>query len=202
MYKILGADGKEYGPITAEQFRQWLSEGRINAQTKVQPEGATEWRPVAEIPELATYLPIGSAPPPMSPLNRAATPAGDMVRGPAICTLILSGLNILASLAGIVWLALQHKLPALAGMPEQNLELQRNIAMFISIPANIVGLCLAAICVLGGVQMLKLRSYGLAMTTAILMLIPCGTCCCLLNIGVGIWLLVVLTKPEVKASFQ
>lgn len=202
MYKILGADGKEYGPITAEQFRQWLSEGRINAQTKVLPEGATEWRTVAEIPELATYLPLSSTPPPMSPAGNAVTPAGDAVRGPAICTLILSGLNILASLAGIVWLAFQRKLPALAGMPEQNLELQRNIAMFVSIPANIVGLCLAAVCVFGGVQMLKLRSYGLAMTTAILMLIPCGTCCCLLNIGVGIWLLVVLAKPEVKAAFK
>ena len=28
MYKIIGADGKEYGPISAEQLRQWLNEDR------------------------------------------------------------------------------------------------------------------------------------------------------------------------------
>jgi hypothetical protein len=202
MYKILGADGKEYGPVTAEQFRQWLNEGRANAQTKVLVEGALEWRMVAEIPELATYLPISSTPPPMSPLGRTTAPGADTVRGPAICALVLSILNILASIGGIIWLAFQHKLPALAGMPEQNLELQRNLAMFVSIPANLVGLGLAVVCLFGAIQMMKLRSYGLAMTTAILMLIPCGNCCCLLNIGVGIWLLVVLSKPEVKAAFQ
>ncbi len=38
MYKIIGADGKEYGPVTSEQVRQWITEGRANAQTKVQPE--------------------------------------------------------------------------------------------------------------------------------------------------------------------
>ena len=41
MYKIIGADGKEYGPITSEQLRQWMAEGRANLQTRVLPEGAT-----------------------------------------------------------------------------------------------------------------------------------------------------------------
>jgi hypothetical protein len=200
MYKILGADGKEYGPVTPEQFRQWLSEGRVNAQTRVLIEGALEWRTVAEIPELATYLPISSTPPPMSPPGGAVS--SDTVRGPAICALVLSILNILASIGGIVWLAFQHKLPTLAGMPEQNLELQRNLAMFVSIPANLVGLGIAVVCLFGALRMMKLQSYGLALATAILMLIPCGTCCCFLNIGIGIWLLVILSKPEVKAAFQ
>jgi len=62
MYKIIGADGKEYGPITAEQLRQWMKEGRINPQTKVLPEGATEWKSLGEMPELAAAFP--SSPPP------------------------------------------------------------------------------------------------------------------------------------------
>ena len=36
MYEIIGADGKEYGPISFEQIRQWIAEGRVNAQTRVQ----------------------------------------------------------------------------------------------------------------------------------------------------------------------
>jgi hypothetical protein len=53
MYKIIGGDGKEYGPITAEQLRQWIAEGRANFQTQVLPDGATEWTMVAALPEFA-----------------------------------------------------------------------------------------------------------------------------------------------------
>ena len=44
MYKILGGDGREYGPVTAETLRQWISEGRANALTQIKPEGATAWQ--------------------------------------------------------------------------------------------------------------------------------------------------------------
>ena len=53
MYKIIGADGKEYGPVTTEQLRQWITEGRANAQTHVQSEGGTEWKPLGTLPEFA-----------------------------------------------------------------------------------------------------------------------------------------------------
>jgi len=53
MYKIIGADQKEYGPVSAEQLRQWINEGRVNAQTRVLPEGTTEWKTLAELPEFA-----------------------------------------------------------------------------------------------------------------------------------------------------
>ena len=48
MYKILGGDGKEYGPISADTLRQWVSEGRANAQTQVQVEGGTGWTALGE----------------------------------------------------------------------------------------------------------------------------------------------------------
>ncbi len=50
MYKIIGADGKEYGPVPADVLRQWVAEGRANAQTKVLAEGATQWKPLGELP--------------------------------------------------------------------------------------------------------------------------------------------------------
>ena len=53
MYRIIGADGNEYGPVTAEQLRQWIVEGRANAQTKIQTEGSTEWKALADFPEFA-----------------------------------------------------------------------------------------------------------------------------------------------------
>lgn len=63
MYKIIGADGKEYGPISTEQIRQWLKEGRLNSQTKIKPEGATDWQMLAALPEFANALGGGSPPP-------------------------------------------------------------------------------------------------------------------------------------------
>jgi GYF domain 2 len=44
MYKVMGADGKGYGPISLEQFSQWAAEGRVSPQTRVQPVGAPDWR--------------------------------------------------------------------------------------------------------------------------------------------------------------
>jgi hypothetical protein len=51
MYRIVGADQKQYGPISADQIRQWIAEGRVNAQTQVCAEGTQEWKPLALFPE-------------------------------------------------------------------------------------------------------------------------------------------------------
>src|SRR5258706_2568484 len=60
MYKMMGADGKEYGPVSVDQLRQWIAEGRANAQTRVQSEGNAEWRAVGELPEFADA--VGQSP--------------------------------------------------------------------------------------------------------------------------------------------
>jgi len=73
MYKIIGADQKEYGPVTAEQLRQWIAEGRVHAQTQVQAEGGAEWKPLSAFPEFAAALSAKAAPPPQPPSLSAAT---------------------------------------------------------------------------------------------------------------------------------
>jgi TM2 domain-containing membrane protein YozV len=68
MYKIIGADGKEYVPTSAEQLRQWIWEGRANAQTKAQASGGADWKSLADFPEFHAVLGISAgAPPPISP---------------------------------------------------------------------------------------------------------------------------------------
>ncbi|MBI3851832.1 MAG: DUF4339 domain-containing protein [Verrucomicrobia bacterium] len=56
MYKIIGGDHKEYGPIDAEQIRQWIAEGRLSGQSPAQSEGRTEWKPLSQFPEFASAL--------------------------------------------------------------------------------------------------------------------------------------------------
>jgi len=70
MYKIIGADGKLYGPVSAEQLRQWLAEGRANAQTQALADGAAEWKPLGALPEFA-----GHFAPPTPPVIGALRPA-------------------------------------------------------------------------------------------------------------------------------
>ena len=53
MFKILGSDGTEYGPVTTEQLRQWIREGRAGGQTQVKPEGADGWLLLSTVPEFA-----------------------------------------------------------------------------------------------------------------------------------------------------
>jgi Domain of unknown function (DUF4190)/GYF domain 2 len=66
MYKIIGADGREYGPISADHLRNWIAEGRATAETRVQAEGAAQWKLLTEYlefaPALARALPSRPAP--------------------------------------------------------------------------------------------------------------------------------------------
>jgi hypothetical protein len=66
---------------------------------------------------------------------------------------------------------------------------------------NLFPLVIYGLTVFGGWKMRKLESLGLAITASILVMFPCQMCCCL-GLPVGIWSLVVLSKPEVKAAFR
>ncbi len=62
MYRIIGADGREYGPVSLEQLQRWVTEGRANSYTKIRREGTTEWKPLGEVPEFSGWTPAASAP--------------------------------------------------------------------------------------------------------------------------------------------
>lgn len=62
---------------------------------------------------------------------------------------------------------------------------------------------MALIAFIGAFRMRQLKSYGLAMASAIIAMVPCTTyMCCLLMLPMGIWALTVLLKPEVKSAFR
>ena len=60
MFKIIGGDGEEYGPVDDAGVREWIQEGRANAQTMLQREGQSNWAPLSSFPEFAPLL--GGAP--------------------------------------------------------------------------------------------------------------------------------------------
>lgn len=55
-YFLIGADGQEYGPVTAGELREWINEGRANGKTLIRAEKETAWQALANLPELADTL--------------------------------------------------------------------------------------------------------------------------------------------------
>jgi hypothetical protein len=76
-YKIIGQDGKEYGPVTAEQLRSWIAEGRLERQTPVFVEGAKDWNFIGLLPEFAAGF--EGNPPVIGPV-RSGDSSGGQIR--------------------------------------------------------------------------------------------------------------------------
>jgi hypothetical protein len=53
MYRIIGSDQREYGPVSADEVRRWIAEGRLHPKSLVRTEGTTEWKPLASFAEFA-----------------------------------------------------------------------------------------------------------------------------------------------------
>lgn len=81
MYRIIGGDGKEYGPISVDQVQQWIREGRANAQTRARAEDGVEWKALGEFPEFAAAV---QAPPAVAVVPPRSTESVPTHLAPAI----------------------------------------------------------------------------------------------------------------------
>jgi len=71
-YIIVGGDGKEYGPVSVQEVKQWVSSGRANGDTRIKEEGAEEWSRLRDMDFFGeTAKPAG---PPTIP-NQTSTPS-------------------------------------------------------------------------------------------------------------------------------
>jgi hypothetical protein len=77
MYFLIGGDGREYGPFTAEQIREWVAQGRANAHSQIRRDGDSTWQALRDVVEFSDAVstplpPPGGAPPPLSAETIAA----------------------------------------------------------------------------------------------------------------------------------
>ncbi len=100
MYRLLGADGKEYGPVGVEVLRRWITEGRANAQTRVKTEGGADWQTLTTVPDFQALFAVAPSVPPSQP----TTPAEAKTSGMAIASLVLGILGVcgITALAGLI----------------------------------------------------------------------------------------------------
>jgi hypothetical protein len=106
MYKIIGADQNEYGPITAEQVRQWVAEGRLNGLSKIQVDGSGVWKELRQMPEFSAILPpsppaitLGAPRPPSSVGAPPKNPLAGWALGTGIASVTCCFLPILSPLS-------------------------------------------------------------------------------------------------------
>jgi hypothetical protein len=106
-YKILGGDGNQYGPVTAEQFRAWVQEGRVGGDTQVLRSDAPTWVAAAMLPELNAAAPAATTPAPIHVVVPAQDPelASHVKNGVSWLYWIaaLSLVNSVAALLGSDW---------------------------------------------------------------------------------------------------
>lgn len=91
MYKIIGTDGRQYGPIDTDQIRRWLADNRVNAHTLVQSENSTEWKPLISFPEFASDFKTGSPP---QIVTHVPNPRASNKIAAGICGILLGCLGV------------------------------------------------------------------------------------------------------------
>ena len=103
MYRIIGADQREYGPISAEQLKLWIKESRLNQRSLVRIEGSVGWRPLSDFPEFAGDLAQFAASHPAQEFAPTSTQRPD---GTALTSLVLGCVSLVCcpplALGGII----------------------------------------------------------------------------------------------------
>jgi hypothetical protein len=129
----------------------------------------------------------------MDPRSQLSGPAvGLLVTG--IIGGVLELTSFIAMLFGTSWIALVEE-----DIPE-TMEGMFKASFWTA--SSFVGVLIAVFLIYASTKMREASQWGLCMAASILALIPCISPCCLIGLPVGIWCLVVLTKPEIKAAFQ
>ena len=142
-------------------------------------------------------------PPPPPPAAPPPPPAGPYpardVQGPAIGLLLVGGLGAAFSLLFIL-----QRLLGMAFLDSGDFGGASDYADYVfgaGLVFWIFVLALSGFVLWGGWQMKSMRQWTLAVVASVVTMLPCLGPCCGLGLPVGIWALVVLLKPEVKAAF-
>ncbi len=211
MYKIIGGDGREYGPITADTMREWIAQGRANADTKVLPEGETSWQSLGAIPEFSGLVgtptaleSLAASAPNVSvqeEAQRLATPVGWAMIIVGILGVLLSLLFVaIYATKGVPPNPFLEKYMPSGGSSAHEAGQRAGAVMGVLFSA-----AWSAFVIFAGAKMRRLESWGLVLAGAIMAGVPCcggQLVMCFPGLPVAIWAVVVLSQPKVKSAFS
>lgn len=82
-YHIIGGDGKVYGPKPESEIRDWIQEGRLDAESRICRAGGEDWLTLDRLPEFAMDLSgTGTPDPTPAPVTPAGGPTLEPLPGP------------------------------------------------------------------------------------------------------------------------
>jgi hypothetical protein len=132
-------------------------------------------------------------PPGMDPRSQLSGPSvGLLVTG--IIGGILELTSFIAMLFGTSWMAVMEE-----DIPE---KMEGMFKASFWTASSLVGIFIAVFLIYASTKMREASQWGMCVAAAVLAMIPCISPCCLIGLPIGIWCLVVLTKPEIKAVFR
>ncbi len=146
------------------------------------------------------------SPPPPPPIAPPPTGAGALqqVQGPAIGLLVTAIIGIvlgLFSLLGNVFGIGMSGLQNIGGGSGATDRYMQYMSGGLGIVFAIIGLAISGFIIWAALQMKQLRNWNMAVAASIVAMIPCIGPCCIIGLPIGIWAIIVLMKPEVKAAF-
>ena len=191
-FKANDKDETKYGPLDAEQIREWVREKRMDDHSLVRKSPYEEWRPLNQIEELSYICrEAAESPVPSTPLTRpavvpvaAVAPAGQPIKPGK-----LQAVAIMTLVGGI--LALLTCFGMALG------------TMFIYIPW-IYSLVLGVMAIMKGSQMVGSNpapAFASARTIAIMQIVNIINCD-MVNLTLGIITLIFLNDPEVREHLR
>lgn len=156
MYRVLGADQNEYGPVTADQIRQWILERRLNANSLARSDGDTGWKPLSFFPEFAPAVVQAAAP------ASSVTQVIDERQNPlALTGFICSLLSILCCCTGPLFAVLGIAFSVIALIQINNNPTQRGKQLAIAgIILGVIGLAEFTAMMVGGTFADYLRRFA------------------------------------------
>jgi Flp pilus assembly protein protease CpaA len=134
------------------------------------------------------------------PVKVVIDPAAQ-VSSPSVGLLVTGVIGGILSLLGLILNAIGTSVIPFVedSLDERYMDLWEGAAGIIS---SFIGIVVAVFIIYAALKMKELSQYGLCMAASILAIIPCISPCCIIGLPIGIWCLVVLTRPDVKAAFH
>jgi hypothetical protein len=124
------------------------------------------------------------------------------VQPAAICLIITGAFNAALGLLGIISQFIQMSDPARSPITgSEATRIGYVTGQFMAASNFFLSLVAAPMIIYGAVKMLRGSSHGWAKAASILAIVPVTSCCFLIGAPIGIWALVVLSKPEVKMFY-
>lgn len=139
--------------------------------------------------------PPGFGGPPGGMGDRAAAEA--KVKIPAIVMMVLAIIGAIFDLIQLIMHAVGSGMHAANGG-----EMEQIMNGAVGAVIEVIGLICTGFVVYGFIKMMKLQSRTLSYVAVIMSMVPCTGACCYINVFVGIWALMVLADPVVKAHHQ